>query len=62
MKIRIILTLILLISCPKSVQKKNVNFVEFTSEINSILMKDKFNGVVLLTKGSVTIFQTHWLF
>ncbi len=53
----IILTFILLTSCQIYGQGNQESFVELTSEIDSIISKNKFNGVVYLSTDSIDIYS-----
>ena len=44
-------------SCQTIVQKRSVNYSNLTSKIDSIVSNNSFNGVILLTKDSTTIYS-----
>ena len=52
----IILTLTILTSCHTTEQKKKENYIELTSKIDSIIDKNKFNGVILVSTDSIDIY------
>ena len=52
-----ILTFILLLSCQTKGQDKKENYAELTSKIDSIVNGSKFNGVVLVSKNSIDIYN-----
>lgn len=53
----IILAFIIFTSCQTVGQKKNENHTNLTSKIDSIIVHNGFNGVVLLTKDSTIIYS-----
>ena len=58
LKIFTILSLLFFASCqPKSKQVTKESHGELTSKIDSIISSHDFNGVVLLTKDSVTLYE-----
>ena len=53
----IILVFAVFTSCQTIGHKKNENYSDLTSKIDSIIVNNSFNGVVLLTKDSTTIYS-----
>ncbi len=53
----LILTLSLLISCQTNKQKKKDYSLDLSSQIDSILKKQKFNGVILISSDSTTVYS-----
>lgn len=53
----IILAFAFFTSCQAIGQKKNDNYSDLTSKVDSVIVNNSFNGVVLLTKDSITIYS-----